>query len=273
MGNHKQPSVDSAQYTHDYFMHAGGASEYLNNKLGEIYIRVMGLSESMTKNIEKKVILDLGCGRGELLREYAKRGDICYGVDYAQSAVDIAKESINALPKEQKENIYLIQKDLKEIDFKDNMFDVIFMLDVFEHLYTWELEIIIPKIRKMLKPNGVLIIHTYPTKWLINTIHFIMGILGVKSSSKHLHPNVQTAISMKRLLIPVFGSSAKIWYEKRKAFWCQNLGPDYNLILKRTAELLDIICDNYLISKVLTLPVLRHFFSTDIWCVARKNNP
>jgi cyclopropane fatty-acyl-phospholipid synthase-like methyltransferase len=270
MKNNKHLSVDSGQYTHAYFMHAGGGSEYLNNELGEIYARVMGMVENLVKDTDKKVILDVGCGRAELLKEYAKNGNICYGVDYAEAAIQIAHKTMDDLPEEKRKNVYLKRMDLKEIDFKDSMFDAVFMLDVVEHLYPWELDIIIPKIYTMLKTGGVFIIHTYPTKWLNDCVYAAMGLLGIRPTSKHVHPNVQTVFSTKKMLNNCFSNHINVWCEKRPRFWNQNLSADYNIIIKKIAYLLDYIYDNPFFSKVLMLPLLRHFFSTDIWAVALK---
>jgi len=272
MRSSKHISVDSDHYTYDYFMHAGGGSEYLKKELGEIYRRVADLDERLTKNIARKVVLDLGCGRGELIREYAKRGNICYGVDYAEAAIKIAQKTMNDLQKEERKNVYLKRMDLKDIDFKDNMFDVIFMLDVVEHLYPWELDIIVPKIYKMLRHNGVFIIHTYPTKWLNDCVFGTMSLLGIRPTSKHIHPNVQTVFSTKKMLRKCFGNNINVWCEKRPKFWNQNLSADYNIIIKKIAYLLDFIYDNRFFSKVLMLPLLRHFFSTDVWAVAIKKD-
>jgi len=109
-------------------------------------------------------ILDIGCGRGELAIYLVKKGYEVVGVDYSRAAINFAEKEKRKLPLKQRNKLKLIVLDAKKINFNENYFDYIISINVFEHLYPEELGIVMNKISKVLKPNGVLFVHTEPNK-------------------------------------------------------------------------------------------------------------
>jgi len=105
-------------------------------------------------------ILDFGCGRGEMLVRSAQTKANTFGVDYASCAIKLSKEAL--LKNNLKAEVLKI-KD-QRLFFKDNFFDVVFLLDVVEHLYPQELEKTLAEVKRVLRPQGRLIIHTGPNK-------------------------------------------------------------------------------------------------------------
>ncbi len=71
------------------------------------------------KNLNKKKILDAGCGSGRLTRFISKYGAETYGVD------------IIPLPKDKK--VKFIQADIQNLPFKNNFFDYIYSEGVLHH--------------------------------------------------------------------------------------------------------------------------------------------
>ena len=61
--------------------------------------------------------------------------------------------------------------DAKKLRFKKNTFDVITSVDVFEHLYKEELELAMNEISRVLKPEGILFVHTETNKIYLNFTH------------------------------------------------------------------------------------------------------
>jgi len=116
----------------------------------------------LSKNFSKDMkILDLGCGTGELLAEFQKRGFEVWGVDFSKNAVEIAKKYF-AL-----ENIYLMSfnKFFKKNDLPQ--FDIITFFDVIEYLDD-PLESI-QNVKRLLKPGGRIVLSTPSTeKMLVN---------------------------------------------------------------------------------------------------------
>lgn len=121
-------------------------------------IKIADLSPGMT-------VLDVGCGRGEVVLFCARHGIHAVGVDYSQEAISIAQRAKATHNIEQQKRMKFICDDIEKIDF-DESFDRIFMLDLIEHLHDWELSKLFRVCEKVLKPNGFLVIHTLPNKWL-----------------------------------------------------------------------------------------------------------
>lgn len=104
------------------------------------------LAHYPSKVLDGKV-LDIGCGSGNFLFNLKELGWNVYGVDPSPIAVALAKS--RGL-----ENIF--QGVIEKIDFKESFFDAIIMFHVFEHIPNPEEALL--KIKKILKPNGFLII-------------------------------------------------------------------------------------------------------------------
>jgi 2-polyprenyl-3-methyl-5-hydroxy-6-metoxy-1,4-benzoquinol methylase len=121
-------------------------------------IKIANLSPGMT-------ILDVGCGRGELVLFSARNGIHALGVDYSKEAISIALRAKATHNNEQQKRMKFICDDIEKIEFNES-FDRIFMLDLIEHLHDWELSKLFKVCGRLLKPNGFLVIHTLPNKWL-----------------------------------------------------------------------------------------------------------
>ncbi len=109
-------------------------------------------------------ILDIGCGRGELVCEAAARGCRAFGLDYSEAALELARERAAALDTVQGRATFL-GGDAKALPFGDASVDRVFMVDVYEHLHPYELEETLAEVRRILRPEGKLIVHTGPNTW------------------------------------------------------------------------------------------------------------
>jgi 2-polyprenyl-3-methyl-5-hydroxy-6-metoxy-1,4-benzoquinol methylase len=98
------------------------------------------------KEVKPGKLLDIGCGAGFLLSVLNNKWDK-YGVDVSTTALEYCSRYAK-----------VYQGELTKIGFKKNMFDVIVMNHVIEHL-SEPLKYII-KIKKILKDRGILIIAT-----------------------------------------------------------------------------------------------------------------
>ena len=116
-------------------------------------IRIDYILNNFKKNIQDLDILDLGCGGGLTCEPLAKLGGNITGIDFVKENIDIAKKhSIKS-----KLKIKYIHADIDLIKIKKK-FDLILILEVLEHLENWEE--FIKKLKKNLKPKGVVIIST-----------------------------------------------------------------------------------------------------------------
>ncbi len=119
----------------------------------------------MAGDLKGRWVLDIGCGRGELVCEAANRGAHAVGIDYAEAALELAKERLSEMDPELKKRVEFLQSDAKNLPFPDGSFDRVFMLDVYEHLHPHEIASVLHEIHRVLRPGGRLVIHTGPNTW------------------------------------------------------------------------------------------------------------
>ncbi|VAX27514.1 hypothetical protein MNBD_IGNAVI01-1399 [hydrothermal vent metagenome] len=103
-------------------------------------------------------ILDIGCGTGLLLEYAAKAGAIAKGVDISIGMLEVTQERIKRNGLQNKITVY--NAGAVEIDtlFDENSFDLIVSTLVFSELYAEERALVLFQIKKLLKPNGKLVI-------------------------------------------------------------------------------------------------------------------
>lgn len=102
-------------------------------------------------------ILDAGCGTGENLRYFQKYGTIT-GID----------KSINALKYcEKRKNKRLVCAEAQSLPFKNHNFQIIFALDLIEHLKSTEETDTLKELYRVLLPDGILIttVPALPLLW------------------------------------------------------------------------------------------------------------
>lgn len=96
-----------------------------------------------------KVAIDIGCGTGEFARKLATKSDQVYGFDLSPITIKKAIEFSKSY-----RNIHYLTEDILDYTFKDDSVDCFSSLAVLHHI---DLHNILPKLKKALKPGGVLI--------------------------------------------------------------------------------------------------------------------
>lgn len=149
------------KYTKEYFLgsiddktkKSYGAAGFQSFKRGHIDKRYKWFLRNL--NLKGKVVLDVGSGRGEVVNYCSKKGaQRVIGIDFSKEVIRLALDFNRGNP-----NIELIEMEAKDINFQ-NVFDVVFMLDVIEHIPDEEMELIYSNIYAALKQNGILILNT-----------------------------------------------------------------------------------------------------------------
>lgn len=104
-------------------------------------------------------ILEIGCAKGNFLTKAKERGYQVYGVELNEKNCQIARKSLG-------NTIY--NKDLFNIHFENEMFDVIYMRDVIEHITNPKP--FLAELSRIAKPGSLLFIETHNIDGLIHHI-------------------------------------------------------------------------------------------------------
>lgn len=164
-------AIPSEIYNKDYYFNVClGSEEFKRNKGQDIAPQL----KKLLKNIPLKLssnILDLGCGRGDVSIYISKRAKHVIGIDYSEEAIKIANSIRKTLPKKNQEKVTFIRVDATKMNFKENEFDCVIALDVFEHLTKSQLNLVLKRLSKILKPEGILFVHTGANKKLYDSTY------------------------------------------------------------------------------------------------------
>lgn len=150
-------------YDQDYYLKGNdGFREYLDGLDTNMHDKFKRVWKFVDVKEGDKV-LDLGCGRGELVYYAAKCGAKVLGLDYSEDAIKIARETVKGLPTEMQSDVVLVAGTAEDFDFPD-IYDYVFMVETAEHMHEWQLRQLILKMRKHLKPGG---------QWILTTPNYL----------------------------------------------------------------------------------------------------
>ena len=153
-------TISSKIYDKEYYLkHCFGFEEFKASKGKRVLLQTKILVDLLNIN-EGENVLDIGCGRGDLAMEVARRGANVIGVDYSKDAIEIANSALKEQPQDVVKKVKFFQMNAKKLKFNSSSFDKVISIDVFEHLYKEELEIAMKEIKRVLKPGGALIVVT-----------------------------------------------------------------------------------------------------------------
>jgi 2-polyprenyl-3-methyl-5-hydroxy-6-metoxy-1,4-benzoquinol methylase len=164
-------------------------------------------------------ILDVGCGRGEIVLYCARRGIHAVGVDYSPDAIAIAEQAKERHTAAEQRRMRFICDDVKNI--QGESFDRIFMLDLVEHLYDWELHQLFQVCKRLLTPTGEIIIHTLPNRWVYEItyrklLRMVMPWLPKNPRNERemaIHINEMSITHLNNLL-RLNGFNCRIWLDE-----------------------------------------------------------
>lgn len=225
MSDHSSGSVPSVLYDEQYFLNVcegyqefrSSEGAYLSQRLAEA-LAVAGIARGMQ-------VLDVGCGRGEILRRTSKLGAHAFGIDYAAVAVKLTK-SVALQMQSGELPIGVYQASALCLPFEDETFDRVLMLDIVEHLYPEELAIALSEAFRVLRHGGRIVIHTAPNVWYdryaypgVRWVRILMGQgerypknpREIIPENMHVHVNEQSAFSLWRTLRRHGYHSVRAW--------------------------------------------------------------
>jgi ubiquinone/menaquinone biosynthesis C-methylase UbiE len=157
------PVVSPDLYDESYFRHACGGSEVWRESGGARADGIYPGSLARAGLQPGEVVVDIGTGRGELLAVAVRMGAArAIGVEYAAAAVAMAHRTIEAHGVADRAEVILA--DGRAIPVDDETADLVTLLDVVEHLAPTELDATLREARRVMKPGGRLLVHTFPTR-------------------------------------------------------------------------------------------------------------
>lgn len=151
---------------------------------------------------DSSVVLDVGCADGYVLKKTLEINDSCkcYGVD-------VLEKNLREIP-----NCDIRVSDARNLPFADKFFDIVFVLDMLEHVKDFEQ--IIKEIKRVLKPNGVAILSGPTETWFYKFCRFLwlrkfsmdeFHLYNIYEIEKKFPPNgfeLIKTVSLPRFLIP-----------------------------------------------------------------------
>lgn len=218
----RQRSVNPDRYDEVYFLSACEGYEEFVSSEGRDLSRRLEQAFAAADVAPGMRVLDVGCGRGEVLRHCSRLGAEAYGIDYSSVAVRMA----SALARDDGE-VRVGLADAKVLPFRSRSFDRVLMFDLVEHLHPWELGRALSEARRVLRSEGRLIVHTAPNVWydryaypVVRWVRILMGEgdryprdpRAVIPANVDVHVNEQSAWSLRRVLTEA-DFQAHVWLD------------------------------------------------------------
>ena len=152
---------------------------------------------------ENQYVLELACGTGQLTAFLADRVQYWVATDFSEKMIKEAKKRYN------RETVLYEVQDATELSYENNMFDVILIANAL-HIMP-EPEKALKEIKRVLKPDGILIAPTFVYEGKINKVRLnIMEKVGFKTFYQWTKDEYINFIESNEFYI----SSNQIIYEK-----------------------------------------------------------
>lgn len=203
------PVVPADVYVEDYYRNVCGGHEAWSSSAG-------ASSDGMYAGFllragfrPGETLVDLGCGRGELLATAVSQGAArAVGVEYAPSAVRLAEQTLAS--QQVGDHAQVLTADVRSVPLPDGVADLVTLLDVVEHLAPHELDAALVEARRLLRPGGRVLVHTMPNRTVYSVVYRAVRLLAGRTRSwpadprnewEHLvHVNEQTVRSLRTAL-------------------------------------------------------------------------
>lgn len=233
--------VDASLYDTTYYLSECEGYEEFTATAGRVLSNRLAAALAYANVLPGMRILDVGCGRGESLIWLARQGAETWGLDYATEALRLAMNAIQVANVETERRCRLLAANARHLPFPPESFDLVLMLDIVEHLHSWELEQTLREVWRVLKQDGKLIIHTAPNLWYYQFgypfFRFFESLHGVQLPKdprqrfkyhQHVHVNEQSPRSLAQVLRQA-GFYSHIWVEDIQKRWSNHGGLTYLL--------------------------------------------
>jgi len=160
VSGHEPPQAPPGFYTRAYFTsRCGGYTEFAERG-GRIADPIRAAALRLTAPRAGERVLDLGCGRGELLVAIAEAGATAIGVDFSGDALALARETAARLGA----RVHLVRARAEALPLRGESVHAALATDIVEHLPDRDLRAALGEVRRILVPAGRFVVHTAPTR-------------------------------------------------------------------------------------------------------------
>jgi len=249
-------------YHRDYFtQQVDGHADFAGFKGGfaQLHYRYQRNVELLHLRPEHR-LLEIGCGRGEVVIFHSLRGGVATGLDYAEDAIALARGKAEELG---------VACDFRTASFSEmpvqSGFDRILASEFIEHISATEASLFWELAHRALKPGGRLLVYTYPNTLQRRIGYPIQRILVFLLTGKKL-PRLQTDMANEHYqryhlneqsLSRLKSAAARAGFLNIKVFYDMTAGRP------RTAA-------GRLFQKLAHRGPWRHWFLNDLICVAQR---
>jgi len=127
----------------------------------ERHIHAQLLRELRNELFERRKVVSLGCGSGELEMILGREGYDITGLDISDEALRIAEKHKK---EERMDNVLFSKASIQNMPFQNDTFDAGYMIEVLEHIDPANVRKVFSEIKRVLKPGAKLFV-TVPNKF------------------------------------------------------------------------------------------------------------
>ncbi|MCW3017163.1 MAG: hypothetical protein JWO02_4255 [Solirubrobacterales bacterium] len=202
------PVVPAAAYDEAYYLEACMGYEEWSSDPGAPIHGIYTYALQRAGLTAGETLVDIGTGRGELLALAMQSGAArAIGLEYSEAAVALAHRTLDA----QGVQAQVLLADARAVPLDDGIADLVTLLDVVEHLSQDELARALREARRILKPGGRIVAHTFPNRLVYDVTYRLQRLAAPGrrgrwpaeprgALERSMHVNEQTRGSLRRAL-------------------------------------------------------------------------
>jgi len=220
-----------------------------------------------------QTVLDLGCGRGEMVMFLATQRISGVGVDSSRAALELGRQCQSFFSPTEQRLFRLIEGDVCHLDLPDSSFDRVMSWATAEHLDSEQFRSYLREIHRLLQPDGIAVIGDVPNA-LYEEIGYVLirpvkqlfvqrplpTVAQMKASTPE-HVNVISPVSFAKEMRKI-GFACHVELLPRPSFEKGGAFAIVGYLLERLPLLRMLFCPTYVVIGAKTKSALTRFRKT-----------